>query len=113
MNRETNGATRVCNATSNGLTDPPRCVCREFETLAPVKLFDGMHQTQVAFLNQVKKRQTRCLIFFGDRNNETQVGLHELTLGLCAIALIFAQLAATVWSERLVTLFELGCRFFA
>ena len=51
-----------------------------------------MHQPEVALLDEVDERQPRRLILLGDRHDETQVGLHELTLGLLAPASSAAQL---------------------
>ena len=85
MNWETDGSTGVGNTASDGLTDPPGCVGRELETLAPVELLDSVHKAKVAFLNEVEKRKTRGLILLRDRDNETEVGLHEGAL--CIVAL--------------------------
>ncbi len=103
-----NGAACVCNAARNCLTDPPCCIGREFKTLTPVKLFDGVHQAKVAFLNEVEQWKTRCLILLGNRHHEAQVALYELTLCFSSIALVFAKFAATVWSNGLIVRFKFG-----
>jgi len=66
------------------LTDPPRCIGRELETLAPVELLDGVHQAEIALLDQVEQRQAGCLVLLGDRDDQTQVGLHERPFGIFA-----------------------------
>ena len=58
------------------------------ENLKPLRqsnFVDGVHQPEVAVLDEVEQRQPRCLILLGDRDDETQVGLDELALGLLAV----------------------------
>ena len=66
MNRKANRATRVGDAAGDRLANPPSRIRRKLEALAPIELFNGMHQTEVALLNQIEQWQTRGLIFFGD-----------------------------------------------
>ena len=84
MDREANGAAGVGDAAGDGLTNPPRGVGGELESFAPVELFDGMHESQVAFLDEVEQGKTRSLVLLGNRHHEAKVGLHELTLCACA-----------------------------
>jgi hypothetical protein len=72
-----------------------RRVRRELEALAPVELLDRVHQAEVALLDQVEQRQPGCRVLLGDRHDETNVGLHELTLRLPAQASRTAQLTPT------------------
>jgi hypothetical protein len=51
-----------------------------------------VHQAEVALLDEVDQRQPRRLVLLGDRHDETQVGLHQLALGLLAPASSAAQL---------------------
>ena len=83
----------VGDAAGDRLADPPRGVRRELEALAPVELLDGVHQAEVALLDQVEQRQARRLVLLGDRHHETQVRLHELALGLLALTGGAAQFA--------------------
>ena len=92
MDREANRATRVGDTAGDRLTDPPRGVRGELEALAPVELLDGVHESEVALLDQVEQRETRGLVLLGDRDDESQVRLDELTLGLFALACGAAQL---------------------
>ncbi len=45
-----------------------------------------MHEAEVALLDQVEQRQAGRLVLLGDRHDEAQVRLHELALGLLALA---------------------------
>ena len=112
VDRETNGAASVCDTAGDGLTDPPCCIGGELEAFAPVEFFNGMHETEVALLDEVEEGKTRCLVLLGDGNNETQVRLHEGTLGNFALAKGLAQLAALGGGEGLC-LFHFGGSFFA
>ena len=73
------------------MANPPGGIGGEFETFTPVELFYGVHEAEVAFLDEVKQGQTRCLVLLGNGYHKTQVGLHELTFSACAESLDFAQ----------------------
>src|SRR5665213_2398771 len=66
------------------LAKPPRGVGRELKALAPVELLDGVHQAEVALLDEVEQRQTRGLVLLRNRDHQTKVGLHEVPFGLVA-----------------------------
>ena len=85
MHREADGAAGVGDAAGDRLADPPGGVGRELETLAPVELLDGVHEAEVALLDEVEQRQTRGLVLLRDRHHEAQVRLDELTLGFFAL----------------------------
>jgi hypothetical protein len=85
VHREADGPARVGDTTGDGLADPPRGVGRELEALAPVELLDGVHEAEVALLDEVEQRQTGGLVLLRDRHDESQVGLNEGPLGLLAL----------------------------
>src|SRR6266446_4986334 len=66
------------NGAANSLTHPPVRVCDKFEPTTWLKLFEGPHQANVAFLNQVKKRHTPTTVAIGHMDDETQVGTDHL-----------------------------------
>ena len=112
MNRKTNRATRVSNTPRDRLANPPSCVSRKFESFAPVELFDGVHQTEVALLNQVEQWKARCLVFLGDRDHKAKIGLHKLAFGAGTSANNFVQLATLGWVELLLCALKRRlCRF--
>ncbi len=46
-----------------------------------------LHQADIAFLDQVEELETPVGVFLGDRDDEAQVRLHHLFLGLARLAL--------------------------
>src|ERR1019366_5532726 len=54
---ETDRPARVRDAACDRLADPPRGVGRKLEPLAPVELLDGVHQAEVALLDEVEQRE--------------------------------------------------------
>ena len=78
MHWNTDGARLVGDGPGNGLADPPRGIRREFVSPAVLEFIDSLHQTDVAFLNQIEELQSPVGIFFRDRYNEPQVRLDEL-----------------------------------
>ncbi len=69
------------------LPDPPRRVRGELESLAVVELLRRAHQPERALLDQVQERQPLVAIVLGDRDDQPQVGLHHLLLGIEIAAL--------------------------
>src|SRR5438552_18156287 len=67
---------------SDGLTDPPRRVRRELEPPPILEAVHGLHQADVALLDEVEQRQIAAEIALGHRHGEPEVGLHQLALGL-------------------------------
>src|SRR3972149_3012466 len=78
MYRNANGAGLLGNVTADRLTYPPGGVGAEFKAARRVKLGDGAQQTQVAFLDQVKKRDAAAKIAFGNTPHQAQVGANQL-----------------------------------
>ena len=54
---QADGAAGVGDAAGDRLTDPPGRVRRELEAFAPVELLDGVHQAEVALLDEVEQRK--------------------------------------------------------
>ena len=82
MHRHPDGPGLVRNGPGNGLPDPPGGICRELVSLCPVKLINRADQSRVALLDQIQNVQAPAGVFFGDGDNQTQVGLRQLVLGL-------------------------------
>ena len=93
LNREPHGAAAVGDPAADGLADPPGGVGGELEPLAPVELLDGVHQAQVAFLDQVQEGQPGGLVLLSDGHHQAQVGLDERLGRLVAVADQATQLA--------------------
>ena len=82
------------------LADPPRRVRRELEALGVVELLDGADQAEVALLDQVEEEHAAADVALGDRDDESQVGLDELLLGVEADLLDALQAALLGAVER-------------
>ena len=82
MNRYANGARLIGNGAGNGLTNPPSGVSGEFVATTVFKLVDRLHETNVAFLDEVQELQSTVGVFFGNGNHQAQVGLNHLPLGV-------------------------------
>jgi hypothetical protein len=113
VNWEPDGAAGVGNAAGDGLADPPCGVRRELEALAPIELLDGVHQPEVALLDEIEQGQTRRLVLLCDRHHQTEVGLHERPLGILALTCRTTKLALLGSSEVLADLVELFDRRFS
>src|SRR5262249_947366 len=87
VHRDADGARLISDRTGNGLPDPPGSVGGELVTSPILELVNGFHQSDVAFLNEVKELQAAVGVFFCDGNNEAQVGLDHFLLGLAGFAL--------------------------
>ena len=87
VHRNTNGAGLVGDGAGDGLANPPGGVGGEFVAAAPLKFVDGLHQADVAFLNQVQELQAAVGVFLGDGNHQAQVGFDQFLLGLVGFGL--------------------------
>src|SRR5580704_9043950 len=68
VHRDADGAGLIGDGAGNGLANPPGGVGGKFVAAAVLEFVDGLHQADVAFLNQVEKLQATVGIFFRDRN---------------------------------------------
>ena len=82
MHRDADGPRLIGDAAGDGLPDPPGGVGGKFVAAAIFEFFHGLHQAHVAFLDQVEERQAAVGVFFGDGDDETQVGLDHFGFGL-------------------------------
>ena len=92
------------------LPDPPGGVGRELVAAAVLEFVDRLHQADIAFLDQVEELQAAIGVFLGDGDDEAQIGLHHLLLGLARLALallhhlddlaVFLDLEAGLLGER-------------
>jgi hypothetical protein len=67
------------------LPNPPCGISGEFVSATVFKFVHGLHQSHVAFLDQIQKLQTAVGIFFGDRDHKAQVCFHQFALGVLRI----------------------------
>src|SRR4051812_10258062 len=69
------------------LADPPGRVGRELEALAVVELLRRADETEGALLDEVQERQALVAVVLGDRDDQAQVRLDHLLLGVEVAAL--------------------------
>jgi hypothetical protein len=80
VHRDADGALLI----GDRLPDPPCRVGRELVAAAVLELVDLLHQADVAFQGQIEELQAAVGACLGDRDDEAQVRLHHLVLGLSA-----------------------------
>src|SRR5688572_33475384 len=73
-------AALVGEAAIDRVTDPPRTVGREAKALAVIEAIDGLHQADVALLDQVLERHVAVVETPSNRDDEAEVGLDERVL---------------------------------
>src|SRR5499433_532962 len=84
---DADGARLVSGRARDRLPDPPGGIGRELVATAILEFIDRLHQADIAFLDQVEELQAAVGVFLGDGDNEAQVRLHHLLLGLARLAL--------------------------
>ena len=85
MHGHADRARLVGHGSGDRLTDPPRGVRGELEALLPIEFLDGSDQAEVAFLDQVKEKHAASGVTLGERDDEAQVRLEQVVLGLLAV----------------------------
>ena len=81
MHRDADRARLVGDRAGDRLADPPGGVGRELVAAPPLELVDGLHQADVAFLDQVEEQESAVRVLLRDRDHEPQVRLDQLALG--------------------------------
>src|SRR5688500_9409720 len=70
VRRQANGPASVDDRPRDRLSNPPGRIRRELEAAAILELVDRLHQTEIAFLNQIEEWQVRVLVALRDRHYE-------------------------------------------
>src|SRR5499427_3702716 len=84
---DADGARLVGGSARDRLPDPPGGIGRELVAAAILEFVDRLHQADIAFLDQVEELQAAVGVFLGDGDDQAQVRLHHLLLGLSRLAL--------------------------
>ena len=79
--RNTDGTGLIRDGPGDGLTDPPCGVGGELEALVIVKFLNGLDQSQIAFLDQVKEQHAAAHIALGNADDQTEVGFRQTLFG--------------------------------
>src|SRR5215469_10532784 len=66
VNGHTNGARLIRERAADRLSNPPSGVGRELEATSIFELVDGLHQADVAFLDQIEERQAAVDVLLRD-----------------------------------------------
>ena len=74
MNRNADRAGLIGDGPGNSLPDPPGGISTEFITPLILEFINGLHQPDIAFLDQVQKLKTAVGIFLGNADHQPQVG---------------------------------------
>ena len=87
VHRDADRARLVGERARDRLADPPGRVGRELEALAVVELLGRAHEPERALLDQVEEGQALVAVVLGDRDDQAQVRLDHLLLGVEVAAL--------------------------
>src|SRR5947209_241187 len=87
VHRDADGARLVGQGAGDRLADPPGRVRGELEALAVVELLRRAHEAERALLDEVQERQPLVAVVLGDGDDEPEVRLDHLLLGIEVAAL--------------------------
>src|SRR3954454_10453609 len=93
VHRDADGAGLIGDGASDGLANPPRRVRGELVAAAVFEFLNGLHQADVAFLDEVEELQAAVRVLLGDRDYEAEVGDDQFLLGLIGFLFAGANLA--------------------
>ncbi len=82
VHRDADRAGLVRDGAGDGLPDPPRGIGGELVAAPVLELVHGLHEADIAFLDQVQELQAAVRVLLGDGDDEAQVGLHHFLLRL-------------------------------
>ena len=78
VNGKADGFALVGESSADGLFDPPAGVGTKFDPAARFESFDGFHQAEVTFGDEVENRKATVFVVGGKFDHEAEVGLdHE------------------------------------
>jgi hypothetical protein len=89
VHRQADGARLIHERAINVLADPPGGIGGKAEAALRVEFLEGVHQTQIAFLDQVQQGQTAVQVMLGDVHHQAQVALDHL-LACCVVTVAYA-----------------------
>src|SRR3989338_4239055 len=92
MDRDPDRARLVGDGPRDRLADPPSRVRGKLEAEAVLEAVGRLHQTHVAFLDQIEERKPSADVTLGDGDHETKVGFHKLLLRLSDLAVALLDL---------------------
>ena len=81
MNGNTNCSGLISYGPCYGLPYPPGGICTELIPSLIFKFLNSLHQTDITFLNQIKKLKPSVGIFFGNTYNQPEICLNKFFFG--------------------------------
>src|SRR5215204_2756600 len=75
--RKMNKISLFCYCLYNSLTYPPHSIRNKFKAFGFVEALGSLNQTNIAFINKIRKRESLELVLFGYRNHKSKVGFGE------------------------------------
>jgi len=75
--RQADQAALLRQCPRDALTNPPGGIGTELVATVIVELFHGLHETDVALLDEVKHRYSLAKVLFGHANHQARVGFYE------------------------------------
>src|SRR5579885_90255 len=81
VDRDTNGPRLIGDGAGDRLPHPPGGVGGKFVAALIIEFIDGLHQADVAFLNQIEELQAAIGVALGDGDDQPEIGLDELFFG--------------------------------
>src|SRR5271165_4725882 len=73
MHRKPDRLTLGCKRPLDRLLDPPGAVSTQLAALCRVKAFDGLHETDIPFRNQIQEREPKIRVVMSDLNDQSEV----------------------------------------
>ena len=77
----------VDECTFDGLLDPPGGIGAKARALFGVESFDGAHESEVSFFDEVGQRHAPAAVFFGDTDNEAEITADH-AVACCGVVLV-------------------------
>src|SRR6185503_9276454 len=93
------GAGLVGYGTDERMADPPRGVGPELQVLDVVEPVDRTDQPEVALLDQVQEEHAAAGVTLGERDDQRQVGLDQVVLGVLSVPADPPQLALELHAD--------------
>ena len=78
VDRKADRAALVGDRAGDRLANPPCGIGAELESPVVVELVGGLHQADVAFLDQIEEREAAAAVLLGDGYDQPQVGLDQV-----------------------------------
>src|ERR1700730_8001920 len=81
MHRDTDGAGLIGDGAGDSLADPPSGVRGELVAPAVIEFVDRLHESDIAFLNEIEELKAAVRVALGDGDHQAEIGLYELLFG--------------------------------